>query len=104
MLAASGREAFEAFKVRHFDVILSDVLMDNGDGIELLKNAKALRPNTLVILLTGDISDHAQEAQQYGAHDVLLKPIYGSKLLDRIRCALSEHANAQPSVDDEISI
>lgn len=76
-LAASGAEAIEAIKTENpFDVVLTDWLMAEMDGLELLKEIKRISSETLVILMTayGTI-DNAVAAMKAGAFDYVTKPL-----------------------------
>jgi PAS domain S-box-containing protein len=77
----SGESALNLLKTESFDVILSDLMMTGMDGIDLLKQAKALYPEIEIIILTGHASlESAIEALRLDAYDYLLKPINNSKL------------------------
>ena len=74
---ASGvRDATEAFGLRGFDLVVSDVRMKDGDGFELLCTVQKNSPNTAVILLTafGSVPE-AVESMRSGAFDYLAKPV-----------------------------
>src|SRR5437899_1947331 len=59
-----------------YDTIVSDIKMPGMDGLELLAQIHALRPETLTLLITGH-GDHelAIAALRGGAYDYILKPI-----------------------------
>src|ERR671912_1515750 len=73
--AANGNAALERMHESHYDVVLSDLKMGGSSGIDVLKTAKALHPNTAVILMTafGSVST-AVEAMKFGAFDYVQKP------------------------------
>ncbi|HAB99345.1 MAG TPA: two-component system response regulator, partial [Parachlamydiales bacterium] len=74
-LAANGQEAIAKLEEESFDLILSDVQMPLQDGLTVLKKAKALHPQTLVILATAFGSvESAVEAMRLGAFHYLIKP------------------------------
>ncbi|MEK6231373.1 MAG: response regulator, partial [Luteolibacter sp.] len=78
LAAADGAEALEIFQNQHVERILSDWLMPNLDGLELIKRARALRANSgrlYAILLTSrsDTSD-VVEGIESGADDFITKP------------------------------
>jgi two-component system, NtrC family, response regulator AlgB len=76
-LAASGAEALDIIKGgKEFDVVLTDWLMAEMDGLELLTTIKKLTPTTTVILMTayGTI-EGAVTAIKEGAFDYLTKPL-----------------------------
>ncbi|MBI1320780.1 MAG: response regulator [Candidatus Hydrogenedens sp.] len=73
--APSGEDAVGMLGERHYDVVLSDLNMPGMSGLEVLKAAKSVSPETEVILITayGTI-DTAVEAMRLGAHDFITKP------------------------------
>ena len=70
-----GCEAIERLKIQDFDVLLSDIMMPDMSGIELLERALSLRKDILVIMMTAyaDIP-MARQALDKGAADFLCKP------------------------------
>ena len=71
----SPAEALDAFKSGDFDILLSDLMMPGMDGVELLRRAKAIDPNLVAIIMTGQGSiQTAVEAMKAGAFDYILKP------------------------------
>lgn len=74
---ASGvREATRLLDAKEFNLVVSDMRMPDGDGLEVMRAARAVSPATAVILLTafGSVPD-AVEAMRHGAFDYLTKPI-----------------------------
>ncbi len=73
--ASSGEEAVTIIKKDIFDVIITDLRMEELGGIDVLRAAKAVHPMTEVIILTayGTIKN-AVEAMKIGAFDYLTKP------------------------------
>ncbi len=87
-LAKSGEMAIELLKTEPYDLVITDLVMEKIDGIEVLKNAKGLRPETMGIVLTGfgDMTT-AIEALRLGIDDYLLKPCRPEELELRVaRC------------------
>ena len=75
-VAASGGEGARLVEEREFDVIITDLKMNDVDGLQILDLAKASQPDTEVILLTGFGSiPSAVEAMQKGAFNYLTKPL-----------------------------
>ena len=81
-VAGSAREAVEKASVEDFDVVLSDIKMPGGSGIELVGRLRDLRPETPVVLMTafGSI-DSAVEAMRAGAFDYITKPFKRDEIL-----------------------
>jgi DNA-binding NtrC family response regulator len=75
-VAASGREAVRLFDSgREYDLILTDLHMDEGDGLSLLEEVRRRAPLTITIVLTGFAAvESAIAALRHGAYDYLTKP------------------------------
>ena len=73
--AASGAEAIQLITKDVFDVVLTDLVMEEMDGIDVLREVKKLSPYTEVLLMSahGTIAK-AVEAMQQGAFDFIVKP------------------------------
>ena len=76
-----GGEALELVRRQMFDVILVDLYMTEVSGMELLEAALAARPETIVIVMTGNPSVASNvEALRAGAWDYLPKPFSATHL------------------------
>lgn len=82
-----AQEALEELARGEFDLLLTDLMMPGLDGIELLKNAHAIDPALIGIIMTGQGSiQSAVDAMKAGAFDYILKPFRLQKVrpvLDR---------------------
>jgi DNA-binding NtrC family response regulator len=78
------KDATSALERRAFQLIVSDIRMPDGDGLEVMRSARRLSPETAVILLTafGTVPD-AVRAMRSGAVDYLMKPISFEQLEER---------------------
>ncbi len=87
--AFNGLDALAILKNERFDIILTDLVMPNMEGIELLKEANSLKINTPFIMMTafGTIQT-AVEAMRYGAFDYITKPFNLNELAIIIKRAL----------------
>jgi two-component system response regulator AtoC len=74
-VAEDGTAALALIERQGFDIILSDVVMPNMDGIELLRRLRDLKSDAAVIMMSayGTI-DNAVEAMKLGAYDYIAKP------------------------------
>jgi len=84
-VAPNGLEAIEKLEKEIFDLVLTDLMMPEMDGLELLKTIKGTRPEIMVIMMTayGSI-ETAVEAMKIGANDYITKPIDLNELLIHI--------------------
>jgi DNA-binding NtrC family response regulator len=84
-VAEDGARAMILFENHFHDVILTDVMMPKVDGMEVLRRAKAMQPETTVILITAYATvDSAVEAMRQGAADFIAKPFSMMQLLLRL--------------------
>src|SRR5690606_41457231 len=85
------------------DLVITDLRMENMDGIGLLKEIQRQWPGLCVLLLTahGTIPD-AAEATQSGAFGFLTKPVDKQQLLDSVQRAMK--ISGLPKTDDEWSL
>ena len=83
--AANGREAMEKVTQGHFDVVITDVVMPEMDGITLTREL-ALRFSDLpVMIMTGQLDEHCRKsALSAGAREVLRKPFEISEFMVRL--------------------
>ncbi|MBL8951197.1 MAG: diguanylate cyclase [Myxococcaceae bacterium] len=73
---ANAAEAREALGKYTFDLVVTDLILPNGDGMELLQFVKATYPGVEVVVITAlDKVDPAVRAIKSGAADYLVKPI-----------------------------
>ncbi|MGQ9637729.1 MAG: sigma-54-dependent transcriptional regulator [Thermodesulfobacteriota bacterium] len=84
-VAQNGQEAIEKVEKETFDLVLTDIMMPEVNGMDLLKIIKGTRPELPVIMMTayGSI-DNAVEAMKIGANDYITKPVDFQDLLFRI--------------------
>ncbi|WP_347274573.1 response regulator [Candidatus Kuenenia sp.] len=74
--ANCGRDALEMFKRCDYDVVVTDIMMPDISGVNLVGEIKKIKPETVVIVITGYPSvDTATEFIRLGAHDYLAKPL-----------------------------
>jgi len=91
-LAGTGKLALEAFKQKRFDLLVADLRLPDINGMEVIKQIKAAKPETEVIVITGyGTAATAVEAMKLGVHDFLPKPFTEDQIKKAIDEALQEH-------------
>jgi len=89
--ATDGKQALKMIADREYDIIITDLVMPEIDGIQLLKKAKQLQPEAEVILITAYSSyNSAVDAMYFGATDYISKPINAGELKARISRAVEK--------------
>jgi DNA-binding NtrC family response regulator len=86
--AESGEKAIEWLDKNSFDLVITDLVMEEIDGIQALKKVKEVNPKTMVIILTGHGNlTSAIDALRLNADDYLLKPCEPEEMFFRVsRC------------------
>ena len=80
-VATSGPEGARRVEQDQYDVVLTDLVMNDLDGMEVLARAKQSLPEAEVVLITGHATvPKAVEAMQQGAYNFLEKPITPQRL------------------------
>jgi signal transduction histidine kinase len=98
----SGKEALDLLRGREFDVVLTDLRLDDLDGIEILRETQKLWPDTVSIMLTGYASlESAVTALRSGAYDYLIKPSDVDELRATVGRALERRRLRQRLVELE---
>lgn len=110
--AETGEEALELIKERDFDILIVDVRLPGKSGLQVLREAKELKPHTKCIVITAYPSvELAVETMKLGAVDYLIKPVSPAGLEELIRGTLFKYktmsnahgldASKPSSVDDK---
>ena len=74
-IATTGAEAFRKINEDEFDLVLTDLRLDDTDGLTIISEVARLQPDTVSIILTGYASlESAIKALREGAYDYLIKP------------------------------
>nr|WP_314992881.1 sigma-54 dependent transcriptional regulator [uncultured Capnocytophaga sp.] len=88
--ATNGQEAMDMIDKTDYDLVLCDIKMPKKDGLEVLLEAKALKPALRIVMISGhgDL-ETAVQAMKMGAFDYIAKPPDLNRLLTTVRNALT---------------
>lgn len=91
---SNGEEALNIMQEQPFDVVLTDLKMPDVHGMEILRAAKSMDPQTQVIVITAYGSvDKAVEAMRAGAVDFIEKPVKSlAELREKVRKAVENQS------------
>lgn len=85
----SGSEGLNQLAKHPFDVVLTDLRMEQIDGMEVLRRCKSLYPDSEVVMITGHASlDSAVSAMKEGAYHYIAKPFRLDEVRQTVRGAL----------------
>ena len=101
--AGNAREASQRFKQEHFDLVITDVVMPDGDGFELIAAFRKLQPVAGIVAISGggkylQGTDCLRIARGLGAHAVIMKPFKCEELQQAIDQALQSADPTAPQV------
>jgi len=95
-VAVSANEAMPLLREKHYDLLLSDLVMPGTGGLDFLNHVKAHYPAMPVVMITGFASiNSAVEAMKRGAEDYLTKPCGNEELRLKIRRGLEKSRERQ---------
>ena len=88
--AENGKQAISYFERGPYDLVITDLKMSPGTGLDVLYFVKERHPNTDVIIMTGyGTVDSAVLAMKMGAFDYILKPFKNEEILHRVRKSMN---------------
>lgn len=87
--AYNGHEALDYVRMEEVDLLVTDIQMGEMNGIELMQQAKLIKPWVQAIIISAhETFQYAQMAIRLGAKDYLIKPLNSEQFLDSVRNAL----------------
>ena len=100
----SAREACQAMASQPFDLVITDVLMPDGDGLDLITELRKKQPNARIIAMSGggryfEGSDYLRLAKGLGAHTAMMKPFTWQQLKEAIDVALAAPSDSRTQED-----
>jgi CheY-like chemotaxis protein len=104
--ASSGIEALRLIHHRMVDLVITEVLLPDGDGIEVITGLRKFQPSARVVALSGggrylSAPQCLRVAQGLGANAVLLKPASRDELLAAVATAIAHGTNNHSLVGTE---
>ncbi len=99
VVAHNGLDAYKHLEREQFDALLTDWMMPNMDGIELIRRTRQnISPIPLIIMITSLVSEGARAySLESGADDYIAKPIDLDELLIRLKDGISRRTQEAPT-------
>ena len=92
--AADGLEAAQAVANHAFDIVMTDLIMPEKDGLEFIAEVRNKYPNVRIIAMSGGghiaRDSYLRIAQGFGAHAILEKPFENREVFAAIESALAK--------------
>lgn len=88
-IAADGSEAERILETRQFKVVLTDIVMPDKDGFEVIFEIKQKYPQTAIIAMSGggrlNANDYLESAKSFGCAAVFQKPLNRKALIAKVQ-------------------
>jgi len=103
--AVSGRQAIEQLQKHPIALMILDLMMDDGNGFEVLQHLRNNRSQTLVVALSArrEVDDKV-ETLGLGADDYVTKPFSPMELIARVQAQLRRHSSTLPHPSETIRV
>lgn len=92
-LAANGNLGVASFKANPVDLVITDIIMPEKEGIETIQEIRAISPKVPIIAISGGGRtknyDFLRMANKLGANEVLKKPFANDELLSMVNKCLT---------------
>jgi len=97
LAARNGTEALKLIGGNRVDVVVTDVLMPDGDGLTVINGVKKSQPTARVLAISGggrymDSKEYLRIAEGFGADAAIMKPFNREQFLEAIDRVLAKHA------------
>ena len=101
--AATAKDGLALFQNEKPQVVLLDLMLPDRDGLDLMKDCLALKPDAKFIVITANGSiNRAVDAMRAGAYEFLVKPFNEQRFLHAVETALTD--TALPTVKNGASV
>lgn len=102
-LAGTGELAMEAFRQKRFDLLVADLRLPDINGMDVIREIKANKPETEIIVITGHgNAATAVEAMKLGVSDFIPKPFTEGQIKAAISEAL-KHVEKEVAADNTVA-
>jgi two-component system chemotaxis response regulator CheY len=93
--AEDGKRGMAAFRSERPDLVITDIIMPEQEGIQTITEIRAVKPDAKIIAISGGgrigNTDFLKIARHLGAFDAIAKPFDPDDLLSRVGCCLNGH-------------
>ncbi|HDR89209.1 MAG TPA: response regulator [Bacteroidetes bacterium] len=87
-LASNGKEGLELLLTRPFDLLITDIVMPEKEGLETIREVRKKYPGLKIIAISGggrlDSSEYLEPARYFGAEKIIKKPFQKGELLNAV--------------------
>ena len=99
-LASNGNEGLELFKRMPIDLVITDIIMPEKEGLETIREMKRLRSDLKIIAMSGggkvSSDNYLNTAKIFGASKILTKPFSQKQMISAVQDLLGESSDGMP--------
>jgi len=92
-VASNGEEGLRLYLANPIEVVVTDIAMPRGDGVELITALTGLDPSAAIIAVSGQDPNRLDIAQMAGAKKILIKPVERAELVGAVQELVDEQAD-----------
>lgn len=96
--AKDGLEALDKIKNNHFDLVITDIIMPNIEGIELINRIQSISSTTKIIAVSGNNPYYLYIVKKLGVDSVFTKPLDHNRFIKRIKEIDLSHSTNKPRI------
>ena len=101
-LAANGNEGIELFRKSQADLVITDIIMPEKEGLETIREMRRIRPNLKIIAMSGggkvSADNYLEIAKIFGASKLISKPFTKNEMVSAVQELLKVEASESDSV------
>jgi CheY-like chemotaxis protein len=90
---SQGSDAIARYKTDRADLVITDLIMPETDGLEIIQQLRRIDPKVRILAISGggrvDAEEYLSVARKFGAVEVLPKPFTGQELTQAVERALA---------------
>jgi CheY-like chemotaxis protein/Tfp pilus assembly protein PilZ len=103
--ASNGKEAFEVIRDQKIDLVVSDIRMPGGDGVELLDRTRKEHHETPIVLLVSGYTDlSTEDAHDKGAEALFSKPFDLSTVMEAVQRLLTPRGERWSKAAERVDV
>jgi len=88
-IASNGKEGLELFRKYPTDLVITDIIMPEKEGLETIREMKRLQPGLKIIAMSGGgkitADNYLQTAKLFGASRIIEKPFTQQQMVDAVK-------------------
>lgn len=88
--AMNAIEGAKTYNQEHLDLVITDILMPERDGVEALLELRTQQPQIKTIVISGEAPEFLPIVEDLGANRAIAKPFKGQEVLDAVNELLEE--------------